>query len=110
MKKNSVISKFKQFISGDLLNNYSFDKRVSVYVFLFMILLLNMFITFEAQNTYRDLIRANNELKIIRTKRSMVNAEKVKVTRESYVIEELKKQNINLKRRNKPPIRINKNE
>ncbi len=98
--------KLKNIIAGNLLEQDIIKQRGSVIIFLVALIFSYMYLKFQLQTYYSQLDEARNTLSIERARASTINAQRVKLTRESNIIKLLESYNIELKRNYQPPYTI----
>lgn len=98
--------KLLNILTGTFVEHDILRTRGIVLMSLAVILLVYMSGIFFSYQTYDKLNLVQKELKVAQARYSVIDAERNKVTRESYLIELLDKKNIKLNRSNQPPIKI----
>ncbi len=98
--------KLSNILTGKIISNDIIKKRATVIISVVGIIVLYLFTMFYYQYTYRELLRAKKELTIVRAKSSTINAEKVRLTRESNIMRMIEEKNIPLVKNNEPPKKI----
>lgn len=98
--------KLSNVITGKFIEHAFLKERGIVLISMAVILLVYMFGLFLSFQTYNELSLTQKELSVMQAKYSTINAEKNRVTRESYLIDLLERKKINLVRSNQPPIKI----
>ena len=98
--------KLINIFTGNYLDSNVFRKRFWIIMAITAIAVFYMFSKFQSHKTYRELTRTKNELNIIRAKHSTIHAERIRITRETYLKAMLKKHNVKLQKSENPPIKL----
>ncbi|MFI3261425.1 MAG: FtsL-like putative cell division protein [Rikenellaceae bacterium] len=95
--------KFKDIISASILTNQVVVKRVPSIIFITILVILYIFNSFDSQKIYRDILNVEKEIKQLKVTATSVQAERIAVTRELYILEEIKRRKIDVKSFTVPP-------
>lgn len=93
----------RDIISGKFLSNSEVTKRVPAIIYIIILTILYIFNSFDAQNIFRKILRVEREISQLKVKATSGQAERIKITRELNISEELIKRNINISGSNIPP-------
>lgn len=95
--------KFKDIISASILTNKVVVKRVPSIIFLTILTILYIFNSFDTQKIYREILKVEKEIKQLQVTATAVQAQRISVTRELYIIDEIEKRKIDIKSFTIPP-------
>ncbi len=98
--------KISNIITGKYLETDSFKKRFWIIITITIIAILYMFSKFQSHGIYRELTSIKSELSTIRAKHSTIHAERIRVTREVYLLNMLDKHKAKLHKNEDPPIKL----
>ncbi|MFI3267136.1 MAG: FtsL-like putative cell division protein [Rikenellaceae bacterium] len=95
--------KFKDIISASILSNKIVTRRVPSIIFIAILTILYIFNSFDTQKIYREILKVEKEIKQLQVTATSVQAERISVTRELYIVDEIIKRKIDIKSFTTPP-------
>ncbi|MCD7962345.1 MAG: hypothetical protein LUF90_02065 [Rikenellaceae bacterium] len=103
---NTIIEYFKGVISGNILKKEEVGKKLPYIIFISFLMFLYIANSFLTQSLHRQYINLNKEVQELRAKSLSFTERRMTATRQSEIIKELKKRNIDLEESVAPPLKL----
>lgn len=97
-------------LSGRFLSNDSVTSRIPAIIYIVVLTILYIFNTFDCQMRYRRILDIENQISRLKITATTTQTNRIIMTKESYIIEEIARRNIPLFETSIPPksIKVNK--
>lgn len=95
--------KFNEFLSARFLSNDAVTKRLPAILYIVLLTILYIFNSFQTQDVFRRILRVEREISQLKVTATATQAERIRVTREVNIAEELAKRDIKISSSIYPP-------
>lgn len=95
--------KIRNIISGKFLSAEETVKRFPAIMYIVALTIFYIFNVFDTQKRYREILAIEKEISRLKVTATTTQTERIAITRETYIIEQVEKRHLNLDETVTPP-------